>query len=166
MRAPARRALTAVALAASACASGPASVGPLRIEIPDGWRVTRSLDESLQLADGLDNVDQDAPGAARAVFDVYLNSPHTRDSYEALLEDNNTKPADEQELTLDGRTAYLIEYEADAFAGRQIAVIIPSEEIHIVYRAAKIRDNASFYRGRSAFLGAVLSIRFESMGSG
>lgn len=154
-----RQALCAVALLAVACAPGEASVGPLRIDVPDGWRITRSLEESLQLADGLDDVDQDDPGAARAVFDIYLDSPHTVETYRELLEDNDVR-ASESELELDGRAADVLEYEGEAFAGRQIAVVIASEQIHIVYRAARIRDNASFHAGKAAFLRAVRSVRF------
>jgi hypothetical protein len=155
-----KRALVAVALVVAACAPGEATVGALRIEVPDGWRITRSLDESLQLADGLADIDQDEPGAARAVFDVYLDSPHTVETYRRLLEDNNVR-ASESELELAGRKATVLEYEGEAFAGRQIAVVIASEQIHIVYRAARIRDDAAFHAGKAAFLRAVRSIRFD-----
>lgn len=151
-----------VALAAAACGIGSrANIGPLSLEIPDGWRVTSLGGDNLQLADGTTgSVEATKAGTATVVFDVYTNSSITADAYARnLRRDDVTIKATKR--TIDGYEAVVLSYTGRAVAGRQEAVFFGDWRIRLVYRAAFANDAAAFDRGRPAFRGAVDSIRFN-----
>ena len=151
--------LVATAWVAVACTTS-TTFGPLRIEVPDGWQVTHRTDGNLQISKGTAASDTDtSPGTATAVFDLYLESHHTPDSYRELLRSENTG-ASEQTWTVDGERALVLSYEAPGFAGQQEAVLFPDRRILVVYRAAFPNDRTAFHDGLTAFRRAVRSIRF------
>jgi hypothetical protein len=156
--------ITAFALlAATACAEGSTSVGPLSIDAPKGWRVTSRGGDNLQLANGSTGEETgNRPGSAKAVFDIYLRSDTTVDEYrKSLLEQNvGSKRSD---IKVDGYDATLLTYVGPAVGGRQEAVFVPRWDVRIVYRAAFANDDAAFFAGRSAFREALRSIRFSDV---
>ncbi len=134
-------------------------LGPLRLEVPDGWTLTRT-GNTIKLTDGsLGDPTGTEPGSATAVFDIFLESDHTPETYRELLEDNDVGAAEER-LTIDGHEAIGFEYAGAAFAGRQYAVVIPTYRIHIVYRAAFPNDDAAYQAGMSGLRRTLRSIRF------
>lgn len=148
----------ALVAAGSACAAGRASIGPLSLEIPEGWRVTSTEGGNLQLADGTTGgATASAAGSATAVFDIYLDSSVTPDEYRENLRKENVG-AKTETISVDGFDAVRLSYAGAAVAGSQEAVFIPEWRVRIVYRAAFPNDNAAFLRGRSAFRRAVGSI--------
>jgi hypothetical protein len=148
-------------LAAIACAEGTTSMGPLSIDVPEGWRVTSRGGENLQLANGTTgDADSDRAGTAKAVFDIYLSSETTVDEYrESLLEQN--VGSKKETIEVDGYDATLLTYVGPAVGGRQEAVFVPRWDVRIVYRAAFANDDAAFFAGRSAFREALRSITFS-----
>lgn len=149
------RVLAAALLVAAACATG-TSAGPLRISVPDGWRITRQGDSSIQLADGRAG-DPDEPGAATVVFDVYFSTEHTPASYRELLRDE-AEAFSERTHTVGGAPLVTYTYRGASFGGRQEAVLVPSHEVLFVYRAARKHGDAAFERGLAAFHVALDSV--------
>jgi len=155
--------LAIAVLAATACAEGTTSIGPLSIDVPKGWRVTSRGGSNLQMANGsTGDATGDRAGTAKAVFDIYLRSDTTVDEYrKSLLEQNvGSKPSD---IEVDGYDATLLTYGGPAVGGRQEAVFIPRWNVRIVYRAAFANDDAAFFAGRSAFREALRSVRFSDV---
>lgn len=151
-----------VALAAASllvsCGGGRASIGPVAIDVPDGWHVTSSGGDNLQIADGsTGGATGTAAGSATAVFDVYVNSTVSAEEYTENLRRDNVGVKTER-ISVDGFDAVRLTYSGAAAAGRQEAVFVSEWDVRIVYRAAFANDNAAFLRGRSAFRRAVASI--------
>ncbi|HVL82160.1 MAG TPA: hypothetical protein VM840_11295 [Actinomycetota bacterium] len=149
----------AVLVLLGACASS-TTFGPVRMDVPEGWQVTRRSSDSFQLAQGTAASDtDDAPGTATAVFDVYLSSDQTPDGYRERLREGGVG-AKVEEWTVNGEKAVVLSYEGPATAGPQEAVIFPSRRVLIVYRAAFPNDRAAFNKGLPAFRRTVRSIEF------
>ncbi len=151
------------ALAATACAEGTTSVGPMSIDVPKGWRVTSRGGDNLQLANGsTGDADSDRAGTAKAVFDIYLNSKTTVDEYrKGLLEQN--VGSKQEDFEVDDYDATLLTYVGPAVGGRQEAIFIPRWNVRVVYRAAFANDDGAFFAGRSAFREALRSITFSDV---
>lgn len=151
-------ALGLLAYLAAGCARE-TDLGPLRLDVPDGWTLTRT-GSTIKLADGsLGSPTDTEPGSATAVFDIFLDSDHTPESYRELLTEHDVGAAEER-LEIDGHEAVAFEYAGPAFAGRQFAVVIPAYRIHIVYRAAFPNDDPAYHAGMSDFRRTLRSIRF------
>lgn len=152
----------ALAVALAGCGVGSrAHLGPMSLEIPDGWQVTSLGGDNLQLADGTTgSVEATKAGTATAVFDVYTNSSVGADEYARNLRREDVTIRTEKKV-IDGYDAVFLSYAGSAVAGRQEAVFFPDWRIRIVYRAAFANDMSAFDRGRRAFRQAVASIRFD-----
>jgi len=150
-------------LAATACAQGSTSVGPLSIDVPKGWRVTSRGGGNLQLANGSTGDETgNRPGTAKAVFDIYLSSDTTVDEYRKSLLEQNVG-SKQEDIEVDGYDATLLTYVGPAVGGRQEAVFIPRWDVRVIYRAAFANDDAAFFAGRSAFREALRSVTFSDV---
>ena len=159
MRRTVALALATLVLSGAACSQA-TTFGPLRLTVPEGWQVTRRGSEDLQIARGTAAADTDsAPGTATAVFDLYLDSDHTVDSYREMLTEQDIGVKTE-EWTVNGEQAVVMSYEGRATAGPQEAVLFPDHRVLIVYRAAFPNDRSAFHSGRPAFRRTVRSITF------
>lgn len=149
-----------VALLLLSCAGeGRTSIGPVSIEVPEGWQVTRRTQQSLQIADGsAGGGTESQAGTATAVFDIFVNAPITAEEFRDQLLDQDIG-ASSEELVIDGHNAVVLSYTGEAVAGSQEAVFIPDRSVQIVYRAAFPDDVTAFNDGRAAFRAAVRSIR-------
>jgi hypothetical protein len=154
-------AVIAVAITVTACGNGRATLGPLSIRIPPGWRVTSFGGDNLQIANGTSGGEEGStPGTATAVFDLYTNSTVKPSEYVKDLREQNVGVTTE-DITVDGYDAVRLSYEGAAVAGRQEAVFIPARDVRIVYRAAYPEDNGAFEHGLDDFRSAMRSLRFE-----
>src|SRR5712692_5925143 len=145
----------------SACARGGASIGPLTMEAPPGWRVTDQADGDLKLTNGsVAGETSTKPGTATAVFDVYVPSTQTLSSFLNFLRDQKIVPTREA-VVIDGYEGVLLSYAGPGVGGRQEAMFVPRRETFVVYRAAYPNDVAAFEAGRPAFRRAIRSIRFS-----
>jgi hypothetical protein len=150
----------ALGVALTACGGNHAFIGPLRIDVPGGWRVTSSAANNLQIANGTTGrPSAEAPGSATAVFDVYVDADLGPDGYRAYLREQKID-ARTTRLTIRGADAEILSYTGRAVAGRQEAVFFPEHRVQIVYRAAFRNDDVAFRQGHAAFRYAVASIRF------
>jgi hypothetical protein len=155
----------AVAMAAilfvTACGQATTSIGPASLEVPEGWRVTNRTSQSIQVADGTTGGGTATEaGTARAVFDVYASStldPH--DLAEQLRGDNVGVRVEES--SFGGHEAVVLSHAGHEGSGRQITVVFPDWQVHLVYRAAFAGDDAAFFSGRSAFMRSLRSISFS-----
>ena len=144
-----------------ACGQATATVGPLTLDVPEGWLVTSREGNNMQLANGTTGAaTSNEAGTAKAVFDIYLESDISPSEYAERLREDNVGVSEEK-TTVGGEDAVILSYEGTAVAGKQEAVFIPDREIRIVYRAAFGGDDGSFFAGRPAFRSAVRSIRFS-----
>lgn len=156
-----RRLLVVLPLLLLVACTGGQRFGPLRLDVPEGWRVTDRTTDRLQIADGTVAADTETePGSAEAVFDVYLDSPQTFQSYRDTLRSLEVE-WEERPLTLDGHDAMAFDARGQGVAGRREAVLIPAYRVLIVYRAAFPNDPAAFEAGYDAFQEAVASISFR-----
>lgn len=132
----------------------------MRMDVPEGWQVTRRLSDSLQMADGTAASDTaNVPGTATAVFDVYTSSGQTVESYRSMLR-GHVKSLEVTEEDVDGHTVVFLDYTGEEFAGHQQAALVPDFGLLLVYRAAFANDEAAYMRGLAAFRRAVRSSRF------
>ena len=155
----------AVLLLAVACTSQTSTerIGPLQIETPPGWQAHREGRNSLKFTDGSVASDTDSrAGDATAVFDLYLNSRHTPDSYASFVASEGGRIVRTELLTIDGESATVLDIEGESFAGHWTVVLVPDERVLVVYRAAFPNDDAAYNRGRPALLDAVRSMRFTA----
>lgn len=159
-RALARMATATAALALVACASGTTTIGPLTLEVPDGWRVTDREATSLKLTNGtIADPTSMRPGTATAVFDIYVESGQTVDAFAAYLDEQGVEP-ERTAIRVGGYPAERFAYQGRSVGGMQEAVIVPRWRVFILYRAAFRGADAAFRRGRAAFRRAVGSISF------
>jgi hypothetical protein len=145
------RLIASVAAAAllAGCGAGTAC-GPLEIDVPSGWQVTRQDARGMQIADGTAGNGGTEAGTATAVFDIYLDPGHTADSFRDYLEELEVD-ADEEMIEIDGYTAFVFRYSSDHFAGTQENVFVPDYGIQIFYRAAYAMDDEAFEAALPAF---------------
>ena len=165
---PQLRTLTAAAALAvlAACGTYRASIGPLSLEVPEGWQVSDREPGNLKITNGtIADATTTKAGTATAVFDIYVDSPQTREAFVAYLREQGVEPHI-RETRVGGYRAIVFEYGGRATGGRQEAVLIPSRRVFILYRAAFREDDAAFLRGRAAFRRALRSITFSGSGSG
>ncbi len=157
--------LAACACAAGACAPGSTTIGSVTLKVPDGWRVSDREGTNLKLTDGsIAGPESTRAGTATAVFDIYVESSQTVDTFLAYLKDQRIQP-ERSEKRIDGYDAVILTYSGRSVGGRQEAVLIPERKVFILYRAAFRNDDAAFLRGHAAFLEAVGSISFASTSS-
>lgn len=156
-----RRAAAASLLALLiACAAPRATLGPLDIAVPDGWRVTNAGGDNLQIADGTTAGDDGrSAGTARAVFDVYLRAELGPNVYAQRLRERGVIVRTTRR-TIGGQAAVVLTYSGRAVAGRQEAVFFVDRGVQIVYRAAYRNDDDAYRDGYAAFREALASIRF------
>jgi hypothetical protein len=144
-----------------ACAQGSSSIGPLTIDVPEGWLVTDREASSLKLTDGtIADENATTPGTAKAVFDVYVDTSQTVAEFRKVLRDQKVR-ASEQGRRINGYDAVILSYGSSAFGPRSDVVFFPQWRVQIIYRAAYPNDEAAFFRGRPAFRRALASIRFS-----
>ena len=161
-------AATGLLVAAISCGAGSTTIGPLTMQVPDGWQVTDREGNNLKVTDGsIADATATRAGTATAVFDVYVDSAQTPERFLDYLREQNIE-AGRVKTTIGGAPAEIFSYEGSAVGGRQEAVFIPRWKVFILYRAAFRNDDAAFFRGRDAFRGALDSLTFsgDSGGSG
>jgi len=163
----ARIAVTAlVLLFAVACGSGSTTIGPLTMQVPDGWQVTDREGSNLKVTDGtIAGPTATRAGTATAVFDIYVDSSQTPKEFMAYLREQKIE-AGRVETKIGGYDAEILSYEGSSVGGRQEAVFVPRWKVFILYRAAFRDDDAAFFRGREAFRRAVESITFSGGSTG
>jgi hypothetical protein len=149
-----------------ACATqGAERIGPIEIDVPAGWQASRQSRTNLKITDGtLGSQDDTEPGTATAVFDVYVNSRHTPQSYRELVAAEGGTVLEEDVVRVGAQDATVLDVEGESFAGKWTVVLIARGGILIVYRAAFPHDDEAFRGGRPALLEAVRSIRFVRSG--
>jgi hypothetical protein len=153
--------ISAFALLAGACSSGPPRLGPLTIEPPRGWYVSDREPESIKVTNGtIADDNSTSPGTATAVFDVYINSTQTVAEFRKALKKGNAAPKEER-LRVDGYDAVIVSYATSYFGPSSDVLIVPEWNVRAVYRAARGDDEATFARHRPDFRSAVTSIRFS-----
>src|SRR5437016_5487981 len=92
----ASRIAAALFLLTTACGRGGASVGPLTIDVPSGWRVADNEGGDLKLTDGtIADENSTKPGTATTVFDVYVPSAQTLSSFLVFLREQKIVPKQE-----------------------------------------------------------------------
>lgn len=161
-----RRALSRIAVAAalvvlSSCGSGSTTIGPLTLDVPDGWQVSDREGSNLKITDGsIADPTATRAGTATAVFDIYVNSAQTPDTFLDYLREQKIE-AGRVKTTIGGAPAEIFSYEGSAVGGRQEAVFIPRHRVFILYRAAFRNDDAAFFRGRDDFRAALDSVSFS-----
>jgi len=157
-----KSAAVAVAFAALvACSPGSASIGPLTLEVPEGWIVTDREGNNLKLTNGtIADANSTKPGTATAVFDIYVESAQTPDAFADYLREQHIG-AQRSKTRVGGYAAEVFSYRGGSVGGRQEAVLIPRWRVFILYRAAFRGADAAFLRGRVAFRRAVDSITFS-----
>jgi hypothetical protein len=145
----------------TACAASSTSIGPLTLDIPEGWQVTDREDNTLKLTDGT-IADETAtrPGTATAVFDIYVDSSQTLESFRKVLREQHVRGSEER-LRIDGYDAVVVSYGPSSFGPRTDVAFIPQWRVQIIYRAAFPDERAAFFSGRPAFRRALRSIRFS-----
>lgn len=144
----------------TACSSGQA-FGPLEIDVPEEWRVTDRTDARLQIADGTAAEDTDSePGDATVVFDVYLDSATTVQSWRDTHRNLDVEWTEEQ-LEIDGHDAVAFHATGEGVAGARETVLIPDHRVLVIYRAAFENDRPAFDAGYEPFREALRSIRFS-----
>lgn len=163
-----RRSLLALALGAwvvlAACAASSTSIGPLTMKVPEGWQVSDREGTNLKITNGtIAAPDATKAGTATAVFDIYVDSPQTPQTFLAFLRQQKITPQRDHRR-IGGYDVEVFGYEDRS--GRQEAVFVPRWKIFILYRAAFRGDDAAFLRGRAAFRRAVDSMTFSGSGSG
>lgn len=149
----------AVLAALAACGSSASTIGPLRIEPPDGWLVVDRALGTIKVANGTIGADT-TRGNATAVFDVYIDSGQSIREFRAVLEENNVRYS-EEDLEVDGYDATVVTYRRSAFAPSGETAFIPEWDVRIVYRAAYGDAEAAFSRHQPEFRQALASITFE-----
>lgn len=137
------------------------SFGPLEMDIPEGWQVTDRTDRRLQIADGTAAEATDSePGDAKAVFDVYLDSATTVQSWRDTHRNLDVEWTKE-DLEIGGHDAVAFHATGEGVAGARETVLIPDYRILIIYRAAFENDRPAFDAGYEPFREALRSIRFS-----
>lgn len=157
------RAVCAAALLAAlaGCGAYTTSIGPLKLTVPEGWRVTDREGDNLKLTDGsIGEPSSTKAGTATAVFDVYVNSSQTPKAFLAYLREQGIKPARES-TRIDGYAAEYFRYSGASVGGHQEALFVPRWRVFVLYRAAFAGADGAFFRGRAAFRRAMGSISFE-----
>jgi hypothetical protein len=158
-------ATAALLIVAFACGPGSTTIGPLTMQVPDGWQVTDREGNTIKLTDGtIADPSATRAGTATAVFDVYVDSAQTPEKFLDYLREQNIE-AGRVQTTIGGAPAQIFSYEGSSVGGKQEAVFIPRWKVFILYRAAFRNDDAAFFRGRDAFRTALDSLTF-SEGSG
>lgn len=146
---------------AVSCSPGSASIGPLTLDVPEGWMVTDREGNNLKLTNGtIADANSTKAGTATAVFDIYVDSPQTPDAFADYLREQHIG-AQRSMTKVDGYAAEIFSYRGESVGGRQEAVLIPRWRVFILYRAAFRGADAAFLRGRAAFRRAVDSITFS-----
>jgi hypothetical protein len=144
-----------------ACGAYTTAIGPLKLTVPDGWRVSDREGDNLKLTDGtIAEPNATKPGTATAVFDIYVNSSQTSESFERYLREQHIKPVREK-ARIDGYAAEYFRYSGSSVGGNQEALFVPRWRVFVLYRAAFAGADAAFFRGRAAFRRAMRSISFE-----
>lgn len=167
-RLPSRRNLataliTTSLLAVVACTQGTTSIGPLTLDVPDGWQVSDRGSTSIKLTNGtIADENSIRPGTATAVFDVYVDSPQTVDEFRDVLREHHVQPS-EDHRRVDGYGAVILAYGASAFGPPTEVVFVPAWRVQIIYRAAFSEDRSAFLGERPAFRRALRSIRFSGL---
>lgn len=152
---------SALLAVATACAAGSTSIGPLAMDLPEGWQVSDREGNNLKVTDGtIAEPTATRAGTATAVFDIYVESAQTVDAFLEYLSEQEIE-AGRVETSIDGYEAEILSYDGSAVGGRQEAVFIPQWRVFILYRAAFRDDDDAFFRGRPAFRRAVESITFS-----
>jgi hypothetical protein len=162
MRGLALRAAACVALAVvTACGAYTTAIGPLKLTVPEGWRVSDREGDNLKLTDGtIADPNSTKPGTATAVFDIYVNSSQTPETFARYLREQHIKPVREK-TRIDGYAAEFFRYSGSSVGGHQEALFVPRWRVFVLYRAAFLGADAAFFRGRGAFRRAMGSITFE-----
>lgn len=156
-----RRLIAAALLAATACGSSTSTIGPLTIDPPDGWLVVDRQLGSIKVANGSMGSDvATRPGAATAVFDIYVDSAQSLEDFRGVLEDNNVRWREER-IEIDGYDAVVVSFDRSAFAPSGETVFVSDWKVRIAYRAARGDAEAAFERNRGAFRATLRSITFE-----
>ena len=154
-------AFVAAASVMVACGSGSATVGPLTLEVPEGWLITDREPNTIKVTNGtIGSETSTKPGTATAVFDVYVESDQTLKQFNGVLRENNVK-AEQERFEIDGFDATVVSYETTSFGPATEVVFVPEWDVRIVYRAAYGDQEAAFVRHRAEFREALESIRFE-----
>ena len=164
-----RRLVPLALVVAIACAPATTTIGPLRMEVPEGWLITDRETTNLKITDGtIADENSTKPGTATAVFDIYTEHAQTPDEFATYLREQDITP-ERRERRVDGYAAEVFRYRGVSVGGRQEAVFIPRWRVFILYRAAFPGADAAFLRGRDDFRRAVDSITFSgssAIGSG
>lgn len=158
-------ALLVASLALIACGTYKTTIGPLTMEVPEGWQVSDREGNNLKVTDGtIANAMSTKAGTAEAVFDIYVESTQTRAAFLEYLREQKIEPR-VGDARIGGYRATIFEYSGRSVGGRQEAVLIPQRRVFILYRAAFRDDDAAFLRGRAAFRRALASITFSGSSS-
>ncbi|MGH2760007.1 MAG: hypothetical protein ACRDKJ_10660 [Actinomycetota bacterium] len=156
----------AISLLAAACGSGSTTIGPLTLDVPDGWQVSDREGGNLKLTDGtIADPTATRAGTATAVFDIFVDSAQTPEKFLEYLREQKIE-AGKVKTTIGGAPAEIFSYEDSSVGGRQEAVFIPRWRVFILYRAAFRDDDAAFFRGRDAFRRALESVTFSGTSTG
>jgi hypothetical protein len=154
-------AVAVVGLAAFACGSGSTTIGPVTLDVPDGWQVSDREGSNLKVTDGtIADPTATRAGTASAVFDVYVDSEQTPERFLTYLREQKIE-AGRVKTKIGGASAEIFSYEGTSVGGKQEAVFVPRWRVFILYRAAFRDDDAAFFRGRGAFRRALESVTFS-----
>ena len=150
-----------VLVAAAACGSSEARIGPLTLVPPEGWLVTAREPSSIKVTNGTIADDTSTkPGTATAVFDVYVESDQTPAEFRKAQRKNNLELTQE-DVEIDGYDGVIVSWEPSGADPQMEVVFVPEWEVRIVYRAAYPDEQSAFDRHRDEFRAALDSIRFE-----
>lgn len=151
---------------AVACGSGSTTIGPMTFDVPDGWQVTDREGSNLKVTDGtIADPTATRAGTATAVFDVYVDSEQTPETFLKYLREQKIE-AGRVKTRIGGAAAEIFSYEGSSVGGRQEAVFVPRWSVFILYRAAFRDDDAAFFRGRAAFRRVLDSVTFSGGSTG
>lgn len=146
---------------AIACGQATTTIGPLAIQVPDGWLVTDREATSVKITDGtIADGNSTKPGTATAVFDIFVDHAQSPDDFDAYLREQDIEPT-RRTTRIGGYAAEVFSYRGVSVGGRQEAVFVPRWRVFILYRAAFRGADAAFLRGRADFRRALDSISFS-----
>lgn len=145
-----RRALATIvpallaALLVAGCGGGEGAVAwrDLDLQLPDGWTVIADQPGSLYVADGVPSDDDGEAGSLEVGIQFQTVSGTSSDDWRRLVDEQGWALERDEQLSVDGIPATLLEFSSDGSDGRppnrERVVVVPSRDLEILSQAVTV----------------------------